>query len=107
MSVGKPIEDFTLKELQAYVQEKAVERGFELKDHSKKLVMLMEEVGELAKAIRTIAGIKFSDSTEKKEVADELADVQIVLLGVAQMCEIDMAQAVANKELKNETRTWK
>jgi len=102
----KSLEDFTLSELQAYVQSKAVERGFNLTDPSKKLVMLMEEVGELAKAIRGVVGLKFSSTTEKKEVADELADVQIVLLGLAQLLEINLANALKEKEAKNQERIW-
>lgn len=83
-----------------------IERGFNTEDASKKLVMLMEEVGELAKAVRKITGMKFTDSTKQTEIKEELADVQIVLLGLASMLEVDMFDAVAAKEVKNRTRSW-
>ena len=69
--------------------------------------MLMEEVDELAKATRKIAGLKFTDTTLQTDVKEELADVQIVLLGLASMLEVDMDEAVRAKEAKNRKHTWK
>ena len=69
--------------------------------------MLMEEVGELAKAIRKHVGMKFTDTTREQELREELADVQIVLLGLASMLNEDMFRAVVDKEKKNRTRQWK
>jgi NTP pyrophosphatase (non-canonical NTP hydrolase) len=99
--------DDSLVKLQAYIWEMNKQRGFNLVDPSKKLVMLMEEVGELAKATRKIAGLKFTDTTMQTDVREELADVQIVLLGLASMLEIDMLQSVREKEAKNRQRHWK
>lgn len=84
-----------------------VERGFNTEDPSKKLVMLIEEVGELAKAVRKEAGMKFTDTTKKTELTEELGDVQIVLLGLASMLKVDMLEAVREKEKKNRERKWK
>ena len=84
-----------------------IDRGFNTEDPSKKLVMLMEEVGELAKAIRKISGMKFTDTTKQTDIEEELADVQIVLLGLASMLKIEMFDAVVAKEQKNRERSWK
>ena len=97
----------TLSELQKYVWQKNLERGFNTTDPSKKLVMLLEEAGELAKAVRKTAGLKFTTTTKQTNPAEELADVQIVLLGLASLLGIDMLTAVRDKESKNELRTWK
>src|SRR5690242_16153815 len=97
----------SLKELQQYIWQMNIHRGFSTDDVSKKLVMLMEEVGELAKAIRKIAGIKFTDTTKQTELKEELADVQIVLLGLASLLKVDMLAAVRAKETKNRLRSWK
>lgn len=94
----------SLAELQEYIWQMNIERGFNTEDASKKLVMLMEEVGELAKAIRKQAGMKFTDTTKQQELREELADVQIVLLGLASMFGEDMFTAVIDKEKKNRTR---
>lgn len=98
--------DDSLKKLQQYIWQMNIERGFNTEDPSKKLVILMEEVGELAKAIRKAVGLKFTDSTKQTELKEELADVQIVLLGLASMFEVDMFDAVTAKEAKNHTRSW-
>lgn len=100
------ITDMTLTELQAYVWRMNKERGFNIDDSSKKLVMLMEEVGELAKAIRKKVGLKFTDTTKQTDIEEELADVQIVLLGLAGIVEADIASAVSAKEEKNRNREW-
>jgi len=99
--------DMTLKDLQAYVWRMNHERGFNIDDPSQKMVMLIEEVGELARAIRKKVGLKFSATTKQAELEEELADVQIVLLGLASLLDIDMHAAVAAKEAKNRKRTWK
>lgn len=83
-----------------------IDRGFNTEDASKKLVMLMEEVGELAKAVRKTVGLKFTDTTKTTELKEELGDVQIVLLGLASLLDIDIFDAVIEKEKKNRTRTW-
>lgn len=100
-------EDDSLVQLQNYIWQMNIERGFNTKDPSKKLVMLMEESGELAKAIRQHVGLKFTDTTKQQNLREELADVQIVLLGLASMLNEDMFSAVIDKEKKNRTRKWK
>lgn len=100
-------DDTTVKQLQDYVWKINVERGFNREDPSKKLVMLIEEVGELAKSIRKTAGLKFTDTTKRTEAEEELADVQIVLLGLASLMGVNMVDAVSKKESKNRKRKWK
>lgn len=99
--------DDSLKKLQEYIWQMNIERKFDTEDASKKLVMLTEEVGELAKAIRKTVGLKFTETTKRKNLKEELADVQIVLLGLASLLKIDMFNAVVEKEKKNRKRVWK
>lgn len=98
--------DDSLRKLQVYIWQMNIERQFNTEDAGKKLVMLMEEVGELAKAVRKTIGLKFTDTTKITEVREELGDVQIVLLGLASLLDIDMFDAVVEKEKKNRKRTW-
>lgn len=96
----------SLKRLQAYIWQINIERGFNHEDPSKKMLLLTEEVGELARAIRKEVGLKFTDTTKRTELRAELADVQIVLLGLAGLLGIDMFDAVVEKERHNRQRTW-
>lgn len=97
----------SLQEIQRYIWQKNVDRGFSEEPPEKKLVMLMEESGELAKAIRQTIGMGFSKTTSMTDIKEELADVQIILLGLASTLGIDMLEAVREKEAKNSKRTWK
>ena len=95
-----------LKDIQAYIWDKNKERGFSEDTPERKLLMLMEESGELAKAIRKSIGMGFSDSTKITDLKEELADVQIILLGLASTLDIDMLEAIREKEQKNSKRSW-
>ena len=46
-------------------------------------------------------------TAKQTELKEELADVQIVLLGLASMLDVDMFDAVIAKETKNRQRQWK
>jgi NTP pyrophosphatase (non-canonical NTP hydrolase) len=99
----------TLADLQQYVDEMITERNFrnskEFLPH--RFMMLMEEVGEFARAARKEAGLKFADDTKRAEMSHEAADVFIHLLGLCNMLDIDLEQAFRDKEELNKLRTWK
>lgn len=95
-----------IKELQAYIWQKNIDRGFSEESAERKMLMLTEEVGELAKAVRQHIGMGFSETTSKTGTAEELADVLIITLGLASTLEIDIFDAVIQKEDKNAKRKW-
>lgn len=96
----------TLADYQQYMAQMVKERGFK-DDAPRKFMMLIEEVGEFAKASRKHAGMKLAGNATKQNVADEAADVFIVLLGLCNILGIDLEQAFRHKEEKNKQRTWK
>lgn len=95
-----------IKELQSYIWQKNIDRGFSEESAERKMLMLTEEVGELAKAIRQHIGMGFSETTSKNEAAEELADVLIITLGLASTLKIDVYTALTQKEAKNAKRNW-
>ncbi len=95
-----------IKELQTYIWQKNIDRGFSEESAERKMLMLTEEVGELAKAIRQHIGMGFSETTSKSESAEELADVLIITLGLASTLKIDIYDALVQKEAKNAKRKW-
>lgn len=97
----------TLAEYQQYVNEMVVERGFEDETIEQIFMMLMEEVGEMAKACRKYAGVSFADDTKRKELEDEVADVFIYILDICNQFDIDLEKAFRKKEEKNSKRVWK
>lgn len=97
----------TLGDLQKYVQQMVKVRGFKDNRIEQRFLLLLEESGEFAKAVRKNAGLGFADDTQKKDMAEEAADVFIILLGICNMLNIDLEQAFRDKEEKNKQRVWK
>jgi|SRR5579884_1185274 NTP pyrophosphatase (non-canonical NTP hydrolase) len=97
----------TLADLQRYVEQVCQERGWTKDTYAEKFLLFMEEIGELAKAIRKAAGLY--DEKAKPEPAnleEEFADVLSYLLDLANYFHIDLEQAFRAKEQINERRTW-
>ena len=103
-------EENTLQEVQKYIKEVICLRGFENQEIEKTMLLLIEEVGELAKAIRKNA-TNMSIDKEKicnyDTIESEVADVAIVLCSVCNKLNIDLYKAIKEKEQENIKRIWK
>jgi len=97
----------TLKDFQKYAQELENERGFDHQDVLQKCLMLGEEVGELFKVVRKHTNIKIDPNSPVGEAGEELTDVFIFLLAIANRLNVDLEQAFRDKEEKNKKRVWK
>ena len=106
MAAG-PRTDATLADWQEYVQQKITERGFADETTQQKFMLLVEEVGELAKALRPLEGIKTSDDSARLELKHELADVFWLVCCIANGLGVDLDSAVRSKDTKNEKRIWR
>lgn len=96
----------TLKKLQAYVKYTGLERGFSEETVQDTFMLLVEELGEVAKAMRPLHGVKVADDSKLSEISHELADVQLLLLSLGNKLDIDIWDAVVAKEQKNRARKW-
>lgn len=96
-------------ELQRVSQALATQRGFHDEKPLEIMLLMVEEVGELAKALRKEIGLKFDATTVANigKVELECADIFIYLLHLANTCKIDLGDAFARKEQVNSERTWK
>ena len=70
-------------------------------------LMLCEEVGELAKAVRKSVGGKMDVTKPDADPAEEAADVLWMLICICNSLGIDLEQAFRAKQEKNKLRTWK
>ncbi|MBU1615937.1 pyrophosphohydrolase [bacterium] len=101
-------ENPTLKDLQKYVRELEIERGFEKEDVLQKCLLLGEEIGELFKSIRKRNKVTKVDHNSKSGLIDEeLADIIILICTIANRFDIDLEQAFREKEKMNKNRAWK
>jgi NTP pyrophosphatase (non-canonical NTP hydrolase) len=97
----------TLRDLQNYIDKVCKERGWTKDNYAEKFLLLTEEVGELAKAIRKTAGLYTEKARPKNiELEEEFADVLSYLLDLANYFQIDLEKAFREKERVNQTRTW-
>ncbi|MEK7637138.1 MAG: MazG nucleotide pyrophosphohydrolase domain-containing protein [Patescibacteria group bacterium] len=94
--------------LQHYIHEMVARRGFDKETPRDVLLLMVEEVGELAKALRKYLGIK-SDRERKDRypaLEGELADVFIYLLDLSNLLEVPLFHALHEKEQESEKRSW-
>ena len=99
---SKPL---TFKDIQVYVRDIAIERGFAEETIAQKFMLLSEEIGEFSKATRKNAGIK-SASVNNQNIAHEAADVLFVLVNICNKLGINIDQAFREKEEINNSRSW-
>lgn len=95
-----------LSDYQDLIKKLVVQRGFDKETVPEVFTLLVEEMGELAKAIRKQNGQKVDLSRRQHDVEEEAADVFWLLIDLCNRLDIDLAQAFAKKEAKNETRVW-
>jgi NTP pyrophosphatase (non-canonical NTP hydrolase) len=94
----------SLSALQAYYGKVAQERAYSDEDARDCMLLLTEEVGELARAVRKTSGIARHGNRDQSNVAEELADIQLYLLHMANIVGINLAEAVEDKERVNAER---
>jgi NTP pyrophosphatase (non-canonical NTP hydrolase) len=87
--------------LQRYYHNVATERGYADETAQDTMLLLTEEIGELARAVRKELGLLRTGGYDGTDIADELADVQLYLLHLANVVGVELADAVTAKEKKN------
>ena len=100
----------TLQEVQQYIKDVIEIRGFANQEIEKTMLLLLEEVGELAKSIRKNATDMEIDNNKANHydtIESEVADVFIVLSSVCNKLDIDLYKALKDKEQENINRIWK
>ena len=99
----------SLNEIQSYIKSIMEIRGFNKEKSSDKILLLVEEVGELAKAIRKNErklGIDKTKEYNYSSIESEIADIFIVLLSICDILNIDLFKVFLDKEEENIKRTW-
>ena len=86
-----------LKTVQERIIQNKIKKGFNTTDIEKEFRSLQIELDEALDAF-------FNKSVE--DVAEELADISIFTLGIAQLLGIDMEKAIESKLEKNERRVY-
>ena len=96
-----PIPRPPLQTFQKYYRRAAISRGFGSEGAKDTLVLMLEELGELARAIRKRSGIAQHGSSAVTDEGLELADVFIYVIHLANILNVDLGKIVQQKELVN------
>lgn len=94
----------TLKELQKQVDHWITTAGVRYFDPLTNTILLMEEVGEVARIMARTHGEQTPKPDEKYDLEDELADVLFVLTCLANQSNIDLETAMQKNILKKQVR---
>lgn len=100
----------TLREVQDYIKKVIEIRGFSNESIEQTMLLLTEEMGELAKAIRKEKTSMSIDNNKIKNydtIENEVADVFIMLCTVCNKLDIDLFASLKDKEKENINRKWK
>ena len=86
-----------IRTIQKVVYQNKVNKGFNVTDVNKEFCLLYGEVAEAYDAWRK----------KKSDIREELADVTIYLLGLAEILGVDLAVEIENKIEINKEREYK
>ena len=102
-------EESSLNQVQEYINTVVELRGFAGQSIQETMLLLLEETGELAKAVRK-SETRMSVDVDKMQnydtVESEAADVFFVLAAVCNQMNINLLDALKEKEKKNIGRNW-
>jgi NTP pyrophosphatase (non-canonical NTP hydrolase) len=93
-----------LERLQRYYRTAALRRGWSAESTRDTLLLMTEELGELARAVRKVEGLARHQQDSIANVGEELADMQLYLVHLANGLGLDLAEAVTLKERVNARR---
>jgi NTP pyrophosphatase (non-canonical NTP hydrolase) len=105
-SLVAPATPSSLPAFQNYYRRMAVTRGYSSEDANQCLLLMVEEVGELARALRKRSKLTRHHGTSAAEAA-ELADVFLYVVHLANILQLDLDGAVRTKEKVNHERFLK
>lgn len=98
----------TLREIQEYAKKMIKARGFDDETPQDIMLLLTEELGEVAKEVRKSTNIKMDvNSSRKQNLGNEIADVFNYILALCIATNIDLFKAYKEKEEINCERIWK
>lgn len=100
----------SLRSVQQYIKNVNTIRGFEDQPIELTMLLLTEEIGELAKSIRKNATNMSTDINKQynyDSIESEVSDCLYVLSSVCNRLDIDMFKCLKEKEKENIHRVWK
>jgi len=89
-----------LSELQKDIYQNKINRGFNVTDVGKEIVLMVEELGELARAYKNSDKKPAKEISHKDEMVDAVGDLMIYCLGLCEMLGVN-SEEVLDKIIEN------
>jgi len=107
-SGSAPVPAPGIRTFQHYYRKVATQRGYERETAQDCLILMLEELGELARAIRRRRKlVRHGAPLTQTDEAQELSDVFIYVVHMANVLNVDLSRSVQAKELLNVQRFLK
>ncbi len=94
-----------MKELQKQIVENKKKRGFNTTDVGKEIILMTEELGELAQAYKLSNQKTFDNIDNRKDILDAVGDLMVYCLGFCELMDVDSENLIAGIVENNKTRT--
>ncbi|WP_141578054.1 MazG nucleotide pyrophosphohydrolase domain-containing protein [Actinomadura sp. WMMA1423] len=102
-----PLRDHaSLRDIQDYVAKLEAERGFEGRPATAQCLKLVEEIGEVCRAVGKLEGQPEDPQGRVNDLGEEAVDSLLMLVAVVNRYDIDLEDAFRRKEERNNTRVW-
>jgi NTP pyrophosphatase (non-canonical NTP hydrolase) len=96
-----------LDQIQKEIYQNKVNRGFNVTDVGKEIVLMVEELGELARAYKNSDKRPAREIDRRDEMADAVGDLMIYCLGMCEMLGVSgeniLRQIVENNKTRSHT----
>jgi NTP pyrophosphatase (non-canonical NTP hydrolase) len=86
-----------IKQLQKQIYENKVRKGFNTTNVHQEFCYLIEETGEACRAY----------NRKLPDLGEELADIAIYVMGLAEILNVDLEEEILKKVTKNENREYR
>lgn len=95
----------SLSELQKAIYQNKVARGFNVVDIGKEIVLMVEELGELARAYKNSNKKPAGEIDQKEEMVDAIGDLMVYCLGLCEMLGVNSEEVLEKIAENNKKRT--
>lgn len=89
-----------LHELQQEIYANKVRRNWNVTDVGKEIVLMVEELGELARAYKNSNKLSAAEIDQRDEIIDAIGDLMVYCLGLSEMMGVN-AEEVLTKIVDN------
>jgi NTP pyrophosphatase (non-canonical NTP hydrolase) len=93
-----------LQKLQRVIYQNKVSRNFNVTDVGKEIVLMVEELGELARAYKNSDKLPAPNISHRDEMVDAIGDLMVYCLGLCEMLDVNSEDVLQEIVENNKTR---